>query len=284
MSDPQIGDAASEDQSKPSHRPEDGGPHEGEAPGAEPAQAGQTAADRPTEPIGRDRRHATRPIPPIPHAPAPPAGVAPGSQAASAPGADQQPGQPQAGQGSYGQGSYDQNAQYGQDTQYSQSPYAQGPYGQGASNQPGSSQPYSREPYGQQPFAEPAYGQPAYGQPAYGQPAYGQSAYSQPVYGQPQQSPYSFPSQPYYPPAEPRGLSIASMVCGIASLVGFGFFLLPQIAAVILGHMALSREPAGRGFAIAGLAMGYFCLLITVVVIAFFVIGISSLSSYHSGY
>ncbi|NUP73062.1 MAG: DUF4190 domain-containing protein [Sinomonas sp.] len=74
------------------------------------------------------------------------------------------------------------------------------------------------------------------------------------------------------------------MVCGIAAVLGFGVLIIPQVAAVVLGHLGLSREPAGRGFAIAGLATGYFCLLITAVVIAFIVIGIASISQYPGGY
>lgn len=131
------------------------------------------------------------------------------------------------------------------------------------------------------PYAQGAYGQSPYGQPPYGQSPYGQPGYSQPSYPQPS---YGYP-QPYsYAQPEPKGLSIASMVCGIAALVGFGFFLLPQIAAVVLGHLGLAREPAGRGFAIAGLVMGYVGLLIAVVVIAFFVIAIASISQSPYGY
>ncbi|KHL02774.1 DUF4190 domain-containing protein [Sinomonas humi] len=202
------------------------GRHEGEPP-LEPAD------ERPTEPIAREHRHATRPIPPVPQAP-----TVPGASA-SPYGTHQSP---------YGQG------------QFGQSPYSQGPYSEG---------PYSESPYSQQN----AYSQNPYGPGAPQQypPSYG---YQQPQYPQP----YSY-AQP-----EPRTLSIVSMVCGIASLLGFGFLLLPQLAAIVLGHLALSREPAGRGFAIAGLATGYFCLLVSVVVIAFLVIGIASISQYSYNY
>jgi hypothetical protein len=61
-------------------------------------------------------------------------------------------------------------------------------------------------------------------------------------------------------PAEPKSLSIASMVCGIASVM-LGWFLLPQIAAIITGHLALRREPTGKGMSITGLVLGYLCLL-----------------------
>lgn len=61
-------------------------------------------------------------------------------------------------------------------------------------------------------------------------------------------------------PAEPKTLSIASMVCGIASVI-MGFLLLPQVAAIVTGHMALKREPSGKGMSITGLVLGYLCLL-----------------------
>lgn len=116
----------------------------------------------------------------------------------------------------------------------------------------------------------PSYGQQAhqYGE-QYGQQyssEYGQQPYYGRQYGQQYNQQYSGPyGHPYTGmPAQPKGLSIASLCCGIAVYVGFGFILLPQIAAVILGHMALRREPSGRGLAIAGLVMGYVGLALTV--------------------
>jgi hypothetical protein len=79
--------------------------------------------------------------------------------------------------------------------------------------------------------------------------------------------------------AAPKNLSIASMCCGIAVFVGFGVFLLPQLAAVVLGHMALRREPSGRGFAIAGLVMGYIGIALTVLVIVVFALLMAGLAS-----
>jgi hypothetical protein len=110
----------------------------------------------------------------------------------------------------------------------------------------------------------------AYGHPGqqYAAPGGSYNAYGQPGY--------------YNAPAQPKALSIASLCCGIAALVGFGFFLLPQIAAVILGHMALSREPAGRGMAIAGLVLGYVGVAVTILVIVIFGLVISS--ARYTGY
>ena len=118
----------------------------------------------------------------------------------------------------------------------------------------------------QSPSAPP-YGQGSYGQGAYGEPGQYGGAYGQPPspYNQ-QPSPYGQPAGPYAQQgyygmqAEPKTLSIASMVCGIASVI-MGWLLLPQIAAIITGHIALKREPAGRGMSIAGLVLGYLCLL-----------------------
>ncbi|GAA3403228.1 DUF4190 domain-containing protein [Pseudarthrobacter polychromogenes] len=139
--------------------------------------------------------------------------------------------------------------------------------------QPDSSTPSGLEPprfappYGSQSPSAPPYGQGSYGQGAYGEPGQYGGAYGQPPspYNQ-QPSPYGQPAGPYAQQgyygmqAEPKTLSIASMVCGIASVI-MGWLLLPQIAAIITGHMALKREPSGRGMSIAGLVLGYLCLL-----------------------
>ncbi|BDI23828.1 DUF4190 domain-containing protein [Herbiconiux sp. L3-i23] len=99
-----------------------------------------------------------------------------------------------------------------------------------------------------------------------------QPQYQAAPYPQPQYSQYG---QPQYQP--PRGLSIASMVLGIVGLVA-GWFLLgvPSIVGVILGHMGLRREPAGRPFAVTGLVTGYigiaFGVIGAIVLVASFVI------------
>ena len=152
------------------------------------------------------------------------------------PGGSDVPAAPTAGQDQPGQGQ--QAGAYGQPQpgqgQYGQPQFGQNQFGQQQYNQPG-------EQYGA-PYAQPPspYGQPA---GAYGQAP---SPYGQPAY--------------YGMPAEPKGLSIASMVCGIASVM-LGWFLLPQIAAIITGHLALKREPSGKGMSITGLVLGYLCLL-----------------------
>ena len=96
------------------------------------------------------------------------------------------------------------------------------------------------------------------------------------------------PQSPYSPPVEgvegasytpgpslpvTNGLAIASMICGILSLVFFcvcgGFFL--GIPAVICGHLSLNQLNApgnsqqGRGMAIAGLICGYLGIAILII-------------------
>jgi hypothetical protein len=174
-----------------------------------------------------------------------------------------------------------------------QQPYAGQQPGQGhgqlphAGQQPGQEQ-HGLPAAGQGQFSSPyppIYGESSHTASAPGQGAYGQQAQQ---YGQP--SPYAQPGsynaygQPSYygVPAAPKSLSIASMCCGIAALVGFGFFLLPQLAAVILGHLALRREPAGRGMAIAGLVMGYVGIAVTLLVLVIF--GLVVGTARNSGY
>ncbi len=74
------------------------------------------------------------------------------------------------------------------------------------------------------------------------------------------------PSYAGAPAAPTATLSVLSLVFGIMGLV-LGFFLLgmlPAIAGVILGHLALKREPHGRGMAVAGLVTGYIGLAISI--------------------
>ncbi|MDP9987132.1 DUF4190 domain-containing protein [Arthrobacter sp. FW306-05-C] len=145
------------------------------------------------------------------------------------------------------------------------------------SNQPSQGPDYQRSgssPWpGYQPPPQnqgPSYGQPQYGQSQYNPGQYGQGQYNNAQYGQPQ-----YFGQPYYGRAvEPKTLSIASMVCGIASVI-MGWLLLPQFAAIITGHLALRREPSGKGMSITGLVLGYLCLLGYGAIWLLFIIGLA---------
>lgn len=109
----------------------------------------------------------------------------------------------------------------------------------------------------------PTYGQETgYGQqPGSGQPGYG----AQPAYGQP--NPYAAQGYGYGAPAgTTSGLAIASLILGIAGFVLP--FVLPSIAAIILGFMARSRirqsGQGGRGIALAGIILGFVAILFAI--------------------
>jgi hypothetical protein len=66
-------------------------------------------------------------------------------------------------------------------------------------------------------------------------------------------------STPYqntaYQPAVPvKTLSITSFVLGLAS-IAFGWTLVAPVAGLVVGIMALKREPLGRTFAIWGIVL-----------------------------
>ena len=73
-------------------------------------------------------------------------------------------------------------------------------------------------------------------------------------------------------PEEPRGFSISSLVLGLVSILA-GFTLVVPAAGLVLGILALKREPAGRTMAIWGIALNGVMLagavLITLVALAF---------------
>ena len=126
----------------------------------------------------------------------------------------------------------------------------------------------SSEQYGGQQYGQPYGGQHYDGQPNGGQPNGGQPNSAQPVYAPPAYGPvYGQPGAPYaygYPPA-PRTNPLA--------IVSFVSAFVMSIVAVITGHIALSQikrtGEGGRGFALAGLIIGYAGIGLAVV---FFVI------------
>jgi len=121
----------------------------------------------------------------------------------------------------------------------------------------------------QPPEAPPVIAQPSPPSP-YAQPPVAQ----QPVHNPYAQNPYA--QSPYAAPAagDAKGLSIASMVTGIVSLVLLFFYLgwLTGIAAVIFGHIAMKKEPAGKGMALAGLITGYCAIGLSLIFLVFAVL------------
>ena len=81
-----------------------------------------------------------------------------------------------------------------------------------------------------------------------------------------QQAPFGEPN-PYAPGAVPatetRGFSIASLVLGLVSIVASSTFFVP-IAGLVLGILALKREPASRTMAIWGIVLNSVMLAGTV--------------------
>lgn len=138
-------------------------------------------------------------------------------------------------------------------------------------------------PYADQPLAGPySDGQPQY--PVHGgypvvanQPGAGQNPYGQHhpgAYGHGGMASGRAPGMPYPGAPERRtGLGVTAMVLGIAGILTFGALFVPQILAVVFGHLSLAKEPAARGFALAGLITGYLVIglwtLLLVSVIAF---------------
>jgi hypothetical protein len=113
--------------------------------------------------------------------------------------------------------------------------------------------------------------------------------FSSPTY-QPAAYPPGYAAAYYGAPQPPRGLSIASMVLGIAGVFfsfGYGFGLFPSIAAVITGHIARKRQPYASGMSLAGLICGYVGLGISVLwiigIIVFVVFVVANPSYFDTG-
>lgn len=126
-------------------------------------------------------------------------------------------------------------------------------------------------------YGAPQYGAPQYGAPQYGapQPPYGAAQYGAPGYGQ---APPPYGAQPYgygqpyaTPPTE--GMAIASFVTSTAGLLFLGG--LPGPVGLGLGIAALRRirvnGKAGRGWAIAGIAVGAFGILSMLAIAAYII-------------
>lgn len=98
---------------------------------------------------------------------------------------------------------------------------------------------------------------PGYTPPVHGPPVYGPNGYM----------PHSVPT---------NGLAIASLVCGVMSLLlmfSCMMGILAAVPAVICGHLALGQikraglPVGGKGMAIAGLITGYLSILATLIVV-----------------
>lgn len=113
----------------------------------------------------------------------------------------------------------------------------------------------ARNPYADQPLSGPyGNGQPQY--PIHGQYPVIANQQRQPGNPYPASGPGGY-GAPGAPGAPVNGMAIAAMVLGIIGVVTGGFLFVPQVLAIILGHLSLNKDRHSRGFAIAGLVMGY---------------------------
>lgn len=78
---------------------------------------------------------------------------------------------------------------------------------------------------------------------------------------------------PYAATAPTRTLSVTSFVLGIASIV-FSWTFVAPIAGLVLGILALSREPQGKTFAVWGIVLNAVMLAGVLVGLLFAIAGI----------
>ncbi|MCU1507530.1 MAG: putative rane protein [Microbacteriaceae bacterium] len=88
-------------------------------------------------------------------------------------------------------------------------------------------------------------------------------------------------ASPTFAPPPPTGLSITSFVLGLVSIF-FGFIFFVPLVGLVLGILAVKREPTARGFAVAGIwinavMLGLVVLGVVVIVILVAVFGAFSL-------
>ena len=154
---------------------------------------------------------------------------------------------------------------------------------QGSTQLPAGSQPPQYQPPqydGSSSYQHPTYGQSyqqsqqSYQSQPYQAPDYQSQSYQQPYQSQPYQAP-QYSAQPYQAspydmqdqPKRSSGLAIASMVCGILSVViccGMWISWILSVVAIILGAVSLSKRQGGRGMAIAGIITAVFGLLLSI--------------------
>ena len=123
-----------------------------------------------------------------------------------------------------------------------------------------------------------------YQQPYGSQPYNNQQPYStqQPYNGQQQYQTYNQPNNYYSAAEEPQkasGLAIASMVCGILSIVLCCVWYLSAIlaiAAIVMGIINNVKKMGGKGMAIAGIVTGACGLLLAIAWIIIIFAGVYS--------
>ncbi len=96
----------------------------------------------------------------------------------------------------------------------------------------------------------------------------------------------TYNNQPsYYTPEQPKttsnmiGLSIASLVCGILSLITCCMGIPLGIGAIVTGIISLSKKYSGKGMAIAGIVTGALGILFWI-----FIFVIAGIDSFYNMY
>ena len=82
---------------------------------------------------------------------------------------------------------------------------------------------------------------------------------------------YPYPQNPYQRPPESTGLSVASLVLGILSMLGFAIIILVPLAGVITGHLGYRREPNSRALSLAGLITSWIALVLAALLYEFLI-------------
>ena len=120
-------------------------------------------------------------------------------------------------------------------------------------NQPYANEPVVNQPYGNEPVVNQPYGNAPMGEQPYVNNPTGNQPYGSASYGN--------------EPVEDKGLSIASMIAGIVSLVFFccmpGFNAIPAVAGLVLG--IIGRNKGGKGMALAGIITSSIALALCLV-------------------
>ncbi|GAA3697067.1 hypothetical protein GCM10023081_37530 [Arthrobacter ginkgonis] len=136
--------------------------------------------------------------------------------------------------------------------------------------------PYQNTQYQNTPYQSEQYQPPAYQGPTAPGQQYPGAGYQYPAG-------YAAPGAGYGYQAPPaKTLSLISMVLGIISVATLGSTFFTQIAAVVLGHIALNKEPAGRGMALAGLIMGYVTIGLGILMVILAIIFFAAWAPYFS--
>lgn len=95
----------------------------------------------------------------------------------------------------------------------------------------------------------------------------------------PQWQPYYQPYPVVMAPPPTSGMAVAALILGLLSVGGGFCLILPPFLAVAFGHMARGDTKrgarGGNGMAVAGLIMGYVCLVPLVLLFAQVVLGLA---------